>query len=300
MGLIAYNLTGSPVALAAGTPIVTLPASSNPPNKGPAVNVTSELRPNATVDPTNGITGGVAAAGFTAIQAQVAAGTIALEWTGEAEYLTGALISGGPSPSFQGSAAVAVFTQSGQPTATDTLTVGSDVYEADGAGSNINFVIAGTAEGTLDNLLAAAIASGTEPLKWAKLSATQLVARKANEPDGSVEAGDPDIAITCGLTNWVSDVGDVNMNTLAGKAAGVYAVAHTSLTVTTAMITATSVRIAFPFTPTGFQVTCLASGLSFHPATDVFNIVGNDIVITLNGGAGELQNGNVVHITAWE
>ena len=65
-------------------------------------------------------------------------------------------------------------TQAGQPVATETVTIGADVYEFDGVGGNINVVIAGTAEGTMDNLLAAAVASGTENLFWSKLSATQI------------------------------------------------------------------------------------------------------------------------------
>ena len=98
MALHAYNLTGAPVTLAAANSAPpSLPASAAPPARSPAFNVTSELRPNLTVDPANGVTGGLDAAAFTAIQAQISAGTIELEWTADAEYLTGVVVPGGPS-----------------------------------------------------------------------------------------------------------------------------------------------------------------------------------------------------------
>lgn len=96
MPLFAYNLTGTAVTMARGNPRAVLPASPSPPGRGPAVNVTSELRPNKTVDPANGKTGGLTAAYFADIQAQVTAGTIAVEWTADAEYLTTGLTVGGP------------------------------------------------------------------------------------------------------------------------------------------------------------------------------------------------------------
>lgn len=99
MPLFAYNLTGVPVALAAGSPVVTLPASVAPPARGTTYNVTSELRPSLAVDPVNGKAGGVEAAGFALIQqAQVTGGLIALEWTSDPEYLTTGLLVGGPVP----------------------------------------------------------------------------------------------------------------------------------------------------------------------------------------------------------
>ena len=99
MSLIAFNLTGSPVVLAASFPTApTLPASNSPPSRGPGVNVTSELRPDLTVDPANGVAGGLSAANYTAIQAQISANDIELEWTADAEYLSDAVLPGGPVP----------------------------------------------------------------------------------------------------------------------------------------------------------------------------------------------------------
>jgi hypothetical protein len=98
MPLFAYNITGAPVTLAAGTPTIILPGCVAPPARGPAYNVTSELRPDLAVDPVNGKAGGVGFSGFTALQAQLTANQIELEWTSDAEYLTTGLVIGGPAP----------------------------------------------------------------------------------------------------------------------------------------------------------------------------------------------------------
>lgn len=73
MPLYAYNKTGSPLALAAGG--VTLPASASPPARGPAINVTAELK-------------SLSGANYTSLQAQVTAGSVDFEWSLSAEYST--------------------------------------------------------------------------------------------------------------------------------------------------------------------------------------------------------------------
>ena len=97
MPLYAYNLTGSPKKLAASrTTIPTLPPSKSPPHRGPAYDVTSELRPNLTVDPANGIAGGLDAANYAALKAQADDGDTAIEWTADPEYLTALFDPSGP------------------------------------------------------------------------------------------------------------------------------------------------------------------------------------------------------------
>lgn len=98
MPLLVFNLTAAPVVLAAGNPVRTIPLSASPPNRGPAVDVTSELRPSAAVDPAKGVAGGLSAANYIALQAQVGAGSLAYEWTSDPEYLTATLETSGPSP----------------------------------------------------------------------------------------------------------------------------------------------------------------------------------------------------------
>jgi hypothetical protein len=75
-----------------------LPPSLAPPFRGPAVNVTAELRPDVSVDPANGVVGGLIPPMYTAIMGQVAGGLVAIEWTADPEYLTPTLITGGPAP----------------------------------------------------------------------------------------------------------------------------------------------------------------------------------------------------------
>jgi hypothetical protein len=202
----------------------------------------------------------------------------------------------------EGSSAVAVMIQAGQPTTLDTITVGADVYEVDGVGANINFALGGSAAATLAALLAAAVANGTENLFWDSPTATTLRLRAADAPQGNIIGSDPSIVLDASsMTNYSFDCGDVNMNTLAGDAAAKKATAITSLTITTAMITAGEVRVSFPFTPTTFQVTAVnATGTLENAITDTFAITGDDILITLNGAGGDLANTDVVHIFASE
>lgn len=96
MALLAFNLTGAAVTLAAGNPVRDIPASAAPPARGAAVNVTSELR---------GLTG----ANYTALQAQVTAGTLQFEWTAEPEYdVTNLVIYG--AQTLAGAGAISVVT----------------------------------------------------------------------------------------------------------------------------------------------------------------------------------------------
>jgi hypothetical protein len=116
MALRVYNITGAPVVLAAGNPVRTIPLSAAPPARGPAVDVTSELRPNLAVDPANGVAGGLDAAAFILLQAQAA--SLVFEWTSDPEYTTGTLVTAGPAP---GAHAPTHKTAGG----TDVLAVGS-------------------------------------------------------------------------------------------------------------------------------------------------------------------------------
>jgi hypothetical protein len=95
MPLLAFNKTGANVTLAAGSPAVVIPLSAAPAARGIPINVTSELRPDiVTIDPINGIVGGVLGAGYVALQAQAA--SIDFVWTGVVEYLTTGLTVSGP------------------------------------------------------------------------------------------------------------------------------------------------------------------------------------------------------------
>jgi hypothetical protein len=91
MALYAYRLKTSSLALAAGNPIRTPVVSPSNGARGPRFDVTDELRPNLTVDPQSGVAGGLNAAAFASLQAQVASDDFAYEWTGVPEYKTATL-----------------------------------------------------------------------------------------------------------------------------------------------------------------------------------------------------------------
>lgn len=198
-----------------------------------------------------------------------------------------------------GSVAVAQIIQAGQPVATELLTVGADVYEADGVGGNINFVIAGTAAGTLANLLAAAVANGTENLFWDSPAATHLRLRSADAPQGTVIGADPNIALTEAMTNYIFDCGNVNMNTLAGRVAGQRRIVAAVLAINAGHIAAGEVRIAFDAPVVEFIPICMtAAGALLAAPTDTFAIDNGDILVTLNGAGGDLAATDVVRIVA--
>lgn len=89
MALLAFNMTIAALPLAAGNPVPTLPPSLVAGQRGPAFNVTAELKPDIlTIDTANGIAGGLEAADYVALQAQVTATDVEYEWTADPEYLT--------------------------------------------------------------------------------------------------------------------------------------------------------------------------------------------------------------------
>jgi len=81
MSLLAYNLTIAPLALPGVAPPTSLPASLSAGSRGPALNVTGELKP-------------LTALQFAALQAQVALGQVQYEWSGLPEFNTFTLVVG--------------------------------------------------------------------------------------------------------------------------------------------------------------------------------------------------------------
>lgn len=110
MPLLCYNITPVPVPLAASNPPVpTIPPTIGPPgSRGPAVNVTSELR-------------GLTPPDYTALEIQ-RPGTFEYEWTDDPEYSTVPLIVGGPVP---GAHAATHATAAGDPVTVDAGLAGA-------------------------------------------------------------------------------------------------------------------------------------------------------------------------------
>ncbi len=78
--LLAFNLTGAPIALAAGNDPLSLPASLAPPARGEGANATSELKNLSGPD-------------YLLLQAQQDADEVEFEWDGEPEYATPGLLT---------------------------------------------------------------------------------------------------------------------------------------------------------------------------------------------------------------
>jgi hypothetical protein len=106
--------------------------------------------------------------------------------------------------------------------------------------------------------------------------------------------------LTAAADVW--DVGNVNLNTLAGKAPQARRKVVTSLTVTAAMITAGSVRIDLPFQPTHFVFQAVtSSGGARLTANDTVVAGASGLTVTLAGGvAPDIQATDVLTVVAYE
>lgn len=232
-----------------------------------------------------------------------------------------------------GSVANAVVVISNQPTDTDTLTIGADVYEFVNTGvdddianeTNICVLIGGSAAATQANLLAAinstdgdglhatcdtalgaaAPANGTENVVGRSITTTIQI-RGADSPGGRVTASNPSIVLAEAITH-AADIwreGNVNLNTLGGSAPAPYGGAMQCKTITAAMIT-NSVRFSFPFTLTRFIVQArtatgvIRTALAALPA-DTYVINNGDVLATFGGGASpDVQATDVVCVVAY-
>lgn len=190
------------------------------------------------------------------------------------------------------------------PIANETITIGADVYEWNGAGANINVAIAaGDSEGCLNNLLAAAVASGSEMLLWEKVSATELRITYADAPQGNPIPGSKDIAISEASTNVSLDTGTPsNLNTQAGHSASPQRNGYTSLTIVAGMVVGSNTkRLRFGFTVVRFRAWVMsATGVLRSGLSDTFTIDNGDVLITFAaGGAADLVATDIVHCEAW-
>ena len=153
----------------------------------------------------------------------------------------------------------------------------------------------------MDNLLAAAVANGTENLFWEKLNATTLQISAADAPQGSISGLNPSIALTEAMTNYTFNVGNVNLNTLGGDVAGQQEYGVSSIEITAAMITAGYVRFSYPFVVREFIPRIeTAAGVTRLTQNDTITVAGNDIIVTLaGGGAPDIQATDVVRMVAY-
>lgn len=245
------------------------------------------------------------------------------------ETVVDLITDGVPNPP-GGSVPVAILNLATNPTAGDTLTIGSDVYEFRAAAGSLandgNIAVAiGAAVGdTQTNLINAinavdannlhptvfksdgvtpAKANGTMAIVADEPVANKIRIKYADEAGGTAIAGDPSIslgeALTAAADIW--EVGNVNLNTLAGRLA-YQDQSVATLTITAAMVTATRVRIAFPFTVGHYMVQIRSSAGKLRNealSDDTFTIDNGDILIGLAGGAApDIQATDTVTVIA--
>lgn len=225
----------------------------------------------------------------------------------------------------------AILEMSAQPVTTNTFGIGGDTYEfvtsagnvADDA--NIAIEIAGSAEDTRDNAIEAinatdtnnqhaninnvaddapALANGTENVLADGFGDGLRVQPTQGAPGDPAFPSNPSLVLAEAITDAADiwDVGNVNMNTLGGRAVGSRKSVVAQLTVTAAMITKGDRRIRTPFTPTAFSVAVETSaGVRRVPGADSYAIGSEGVTITLNGGgAPAIQATDIVTMRIWE
>lgn len=219
---------------------------------------------------------------------------------------------------------------SAQPSSGDTIGVGGDVYEFLDAGDypadegNIAVLIGANAAATRTNLVAAvnatftggrhtslflngdeeqyALANGTENVV-AEVSGNNVLFHSADAPGGSIVAANPSIVLAESITDAADkwNVGNVNVNTLSGRAASTLPVTAISVTVTAAMVT-NGFRFGFPFAVGGFFMACRTSAglVRAIAGSDAYSASGNDVAVTFNGGASpNVQATDILTCVAW-
>jgi hypothetical protein len=210
-----------------------------------------------------------------------------------------------------------------QPTSGDTVSIGTDVYEflpsvdgevadddniavtigADVAASRVNLVAA--INGTAPVLHVSALNSeglpargrGTAPVV-ATNTTTPIIVKTAQWAGGPVVAAKPNLA----LAETFTAVGNVwtgvtNMNQTGSEAGGM---GMASVTITAAMITATSIALEFPFPVVDVVLQVrTAAGVIRAVGADSVAKSGNLAVVTLAGGsAPNIQATDIVTVIA--
>jgi len=226
-----------------------------------------------------------------------------------------------------GAIACDVLSMDTNPTASNTVTIGSDVYEfsdadddladntsiavligVDLAASTLALIAAvnGTADNPHDSLLSldesAAPGIGTELVVLDDLTGGNLRLRPADAIGGTPVVGSPDIAtgesFTAAADVWKG--GNANLNTQGGRDATTMPGAAQAKTIVAAHIT-NGARWCFPFTVLAFEVQIRAAdGTVRGNGADAFSIANGDVVAAFGGGADpDTQATDIVTVVAW-
>lgn len=189
-----------------------------------------------------------------------------------------------------GHVAAATVLMGTQPTAADTLTIGADVYELDGAGANINVALGIDVAATRAALIVAINTLGTEAVlaSAATLPSAGIMIQAAAAAGGAVVIG---AGANIALSESLSPVADVWMNTNTNETGEVAYTDKTQgrlLCNSTNIATGSATVIPLPFTP--LKVSWEARDTSDDPkaTTATVAISGDAIVITPGAGGTAL------------
>lgn len=173
--------------------------------------------------------------------------------------------------------------------ANDTITIGADVYEADGVGANINFAIVGGDPGlTMANLIVAINTSGTENVFASvdSVVATIMVIENADAPGGTPTVGTANIALAEAITP-AGDIWDqANLN--ATGSARFSDRAEGTLVVDATNVAAAPLKIELSFTPTELEWAAFTAAGVPEPTTATGVITAGQLVFTLGTGGTPL------------
>lgn len=193
-----------------------------------------------------------------------------------------------------GSAEIKIATK---PTATDTVTIGADVYEFGGAGANINVTIGADAASARANLIVAINTLGTEKVfaDNPTTPATSVRIQQADRVGGTPEKGVPDSlvlasSLTAGTDGWnAANLNERGQPELTKRAAGRIVVNATNL--------GFPVYIHLDFTPVSLRWTARSATGAYKTTTATGAITGNKIVFDFAAGGTDLAATDIVD---WE
>jgi len=189
-----------------------------------------------------------------------------------------------------------------------TIVIGADTYEWDGAGVNINIAIGLNQAADVATLAAAinsAAGGATEFVRGdvAVIGGIQaVIVQSADAVGGTATPANPDILLgeTCAGAGNEWDCGNVNLNTLSGEAYAYNLWGQIELPITAPMLTAAAGVFSVgtvTFTPRIWTVQCLTGAGIFREIGDTFALQGNTVICTF-GGVAPLIATDTVIVTA--
>lgn len=180
------------------------------------------------------------------------------------------------------------------PTDTNTVTIGSDVYEFEGAGSNINVLKGVSAATARANLIAAINSEGTELVvaDAPTTPATSVRIQPADRVGGTAQIG---AGTSIAVSETLADAADVwNVANLNESGAPAYKKTATGKIVITAESLATLFTLELPFTPAVLQWAAFDTNEAPKATDCQCKINGDYLEFDFNAGSTDLSATDIV------